>query len=231
MSILIQPPQPAPGFSWANQIGPIISGLISLAVIVFSYYTTKSTLKVSRENTEAANKASFKNTISTLNSKRIEEQKEEIYKKLNNFYSPFDQLRKKSSLLYEIFSNKFYERYPEKYEKNNPDKKFRTLVYLLDGGTVEKNEKTLLDEIITIGEKCEKLIHDKAGLIDNEELRLKWFPKASTHYLILRLAYQGKLEGDTENLKIHVFPSEIDPLVEARIQSLHDQLKLLDSAT
>ena len=87
------------------------------------------------------------------------------------------------------------------------------------------NDKALLAEIIKIGEQCEKLIHDKAGLIDDETLRSEWFPKATKHFLILRLAYMGKLKGQTDLFEDSMFPFEIDGLIQNRINNLRIELK------
>jgi hypothetical protein len=206
--------------NWLNLVASIGSILVSLALIYFSFRNTRKTVEVTIKNTEMSVSASKDNTLMTLNSKRIEEKKNEIYKKLNEFYGPFFQLRAKSQLLYNEFS--------EKFKSTSTDGQFRTLTYLLDGGEVLGNEKVLLDEIIRIGEKCEKLIHEKAGLIDDDELRKIWFPKASTHYLILRLAYNKSLTGDSTKFQKHTFPNEIDGLVASRIEILQSELKELE---
>lgn len=206
--------------NWTNFWVSIGSIVVSIIVILVSYFNTRATLRSSNKNIERTLAANRENTEMTLRSKRIEEKKNEIYKKLNEFYGPFYQLRSKSQLLY----NKFVQKY--KSEQTTTEH-FRTLTYLLEGGVVEGNEKILLDEIIKIGEKCEALIHDKAGLIDDEDLRIKWLPMASTHYLILRLAYKGQLHGEAEKFKLHTFPMEIDALIEKRIKELQKELEEL----
>jgi hypothetical protein len=204
-----------------NLYASIGSILVSLGLIYFSYKNTQKTIDTTLINTQKSIEANNENTIKTLNSKKTEERKNEIYKKLNEFYGPFYQLRSKSKLLYIEFS--------EKFKKDEPNKNFRTLTFLLDNGVIAipENEKILLNEIINIGEKCENLIHDKAGLIDDEELRTVWFPKASTHYLLIRLAYQGSLSGDSLKYSKYTFPTEIDTLIERRIKALQLELETL----
>ena len=90
-------------------------------------------------------------TNKNLNSKKEEEERKEIYKKLNEFYGPLLQLRLKSNALYEKFA--------ASYKSQNQN--FKTLVYLLDGNKFTGNDDALLKEIISIGEQCEKLIHEK----------------------------------------------------------------------
>lgn len=216
--LLLQAVTQAP-INWTNFWVSIASIAASVIVVLVSLWNNRVALRSSEKNVERTLASNRENTEMTLHSKRIEEKKDEIYKKLNEFYGPFYQLRAKSQLLY----HKFVERYKSQAAESNQP--FRTLTYLLDGGTVEGNEKMLLDEIIKIGEKCEALIHDKAGLIDDEDLRTKWLPMASTHYLILRLAYQNQLHGESEKFKVHTFPFEIDAVIQKRIKELQKELQ------
>ena len=154
----------------------------------------------------------------TMKSAKDEAKRKQIYKKLSEFYGPFLDLRKKSHLL--------YERFQKDYRNENPN--FSTLKYLLDGSTFTGNDKELLSEIIKIGEKCENLIHSKAGLIDDEELRTNVLPMVTTHYLILRLAFEGKLEGEKDRFNDLSFPKIVDELIEKRIISLQTELHELN---
>jgi len=152
-----------------------------------------------------------------LNAKKEEEKRIEIQTKLNEFYGPLYQLRKKSNLIY----NEFRKKYADVVD-------FSTLTYLLNGNTINGNEAELLKEIIKIGEKCEELIHSKAGLIDDFNLRTNVIPRATTHFLILRLAHSGNLRGDVDIFKSHVFPKELDGLLEKRRGELEEELNELN---
>ena len=154
----------------------------------------------------------------SLNAKKEEEERADIHKRLNEFYGPLLQLRKKSNLLYQKFS--------EDYRKSDPN--FSTLIYLLDGKTFEPNELVLLTEIIRIGKKCENLIHDKAGLIDDSNLRTEIIPRATTHFLVLRLAYQKALKGEIDKFRNLTFPKELDDLLEEKKKKLEYRLKELN---
>jgi hypothetical protein len=176
--------------------GPILIGILA---IWFSYWQVKRALKETRKQYE----------------------RDEIYKKLNEFYGPFLQLRKKSYLLY----NKL--RY--KYRQDDPN--FRTLTYLLSGKQFKDNDLILLKEIITIGQQCEDLIHTKAGLIDDSDLRVKILPRATSHYLILRLAFKGDLSGEETRFEENIFPKELDERVEKRFKELEEKLRELYSAS
>lgn len=183
-------------FDWGKfliSMGPVLVGI--LAIVFTNVQTNKN-----------------------LNSKKVEEKRQEIYKKLNDFYGPLLQLRKKSNRLYQKFS--------ESHKTTN--NQFRTLTYLLDGNTFRGNDETLLKEIIDIGEQCEKLIQEKSGLIDDSHLRTEVLPKATTHFLILRLAYNGALKGDSAKYKDLTFPSDLDNLLEKRKSELEAELRELN---
>lgn len=147
-------------------------------------------------------------------------ERSEIYKKLNEFYGPFMQLRHKSK----IFYTKFREEKPAD---------FSTLTALLQRTKFEGNDKVLLDQIISIGESCEKLIHEKSGIIDDDHLSNNILPKATTHYLILRESYNyvyndTGLTGDVESLKKFKFPDDLDEELEKVILKHKSRLKLID---
>lgn len=161
----------------------------------------------------------YRQFIKGIEAEKRKEKRQEIQRKLDEFYGPFLQLRMKSNLLYERFSKKYREK----------DSDFSTLSYLLDGYVFAGNDQTLLKEIISIGKSCEELIHNKAGLIDNSKLRLETIPRATTHYLILKLASEGALIGDTQEFRDLTFPRELDALLEKRKKELEDELTELSN--
>jgi hypothetical protein len=146
----------------------------------------------------------------TLNDKRREDQKRDIYKKLNEFYSPFEQLRKKSLRLYTLFVE-------------NKEGDFRTLTALLRGDEFSGNDKMILDEIISIDNQLENLIIAKSGLVDNENFR-DLLAQAATHFHIISQAYEGRLTGEPERFKEYVFPRELDEKVTEQINTLKAEL-------
>lgn len=153
--------------------------------------------------------------LKLIRQKNREDEKKEIYKKLNEFYGPLIQYRKKSQKLYDIL-------------KSNQAYPIPTLKALLDGHEFTGNDKVLLEEIVKIGKECEDLILNKAGLIDDELLRVDLLPKASAHYYILRMAFQGIIKGDIERLEDYVFPQEFDFYVESKIGELQKRLTFLN---
>lgn len=145
------------------------------------------------------------------------EKRQDIHKKLNEFYGPFLQLRKKSDIL--------YNRFQKKHRAKDPN--FSTLRSLMRGEVFEGNDNVLLSEIITIGGKCEELIQLKAGLIDDSDLRENILPKLTTHFLILRMAYTGKFEEESDRFDDLTFPKEVDDLIEKRFKELEKELREL----
>jgi hypothetical protein len=149
-----------------------------------------------------------------LISKKREDERNEIYKKINEFYSPFEQLRKKSFRLYGLF-------------KGTRGDDFRTLPALLKGEKFNDNEQELLEEIINIDQRLENLIIDKSGLVDQQNLR-DLLAKAATHFHIISQAYKGRLKGEPERFADYVFPRELDEKVSEQINLLKARLKELN---
>jgi hypothetical protein len=150
-----------------------------------------------------------------LTQKNHEDERKEIYKKLNSFYGPVRQLLGTS---YE-FSNLLRASRPEE---------FRTLVFLLEGNSFEGNDKVVLQQILEIGKHIERLVRDKSGLVEDKNLyELLW--KLSTHIRLIRLASQGKLKGQRERFEEHVFPREIGEKIEKEILRLNTRLTELNA--
>jgi hypothetical protein len=184
------------GTDWSTVFASVGSVFVAIAALVISYLQFNKTLKNSNSKDE----------------------RDEIYKKLNEFYGPLIQLRKKSYNIYQI--------YKVEYVKEDPE--FSTLTYLLKGNKFKGNGDVLIREIISIGRQCEKLIQSKAGLIDDHYLTSDLLPKAITHYRILYLAYHGFLKGEQEKYKQYTFPHELDAYLEKRKSELIGRLSKLN---
>lgn len=150
----------------------------------------------------------------SLNEKREEEKRAFMKSQLNEFYGPMIQLREKSNIIYKKFRGNFIEKNPE----------FSTLTWLLKGHQFEGNEEVLLQQIISIGGLCESLIHEKAGFITNPKLRDELIPRASTHFLLIRLAYEGDLKGQEELYKDMTFPKELDQALRTEKERIEAEL-------
>ena len=150
----------------------------------------------------------------SIDAKREDDKRKEIETKLNEFYGPFLQLRKRSELLYSIFVKKF----------KDADPTYRTLNHLLSGKKFEGNDKVLLEQIIEIGDESLKLINTKAGLIDDENLRDQLIPQFCNHLIILKLAYQGDFEGEIDRFHDYVYPQTLIDAIHQRFNQLQYEL-------
>lgn len=186
-------------------LGPIIIGILSI-VLSYSY-----------------NRKLFGYNEKALYQKSLEDEKKEIYKKLNDFYGPFLQLRRKSALLYDQFAKS------QKEKLLAEGRRFRTLPALLEGQTFKDNDAILLKEIIAINKQLEDLIVNKAGLIDDNELRNEIIPRFNAHVLLIRLAAEGQLKDSNNSFDHLTFPNELDGKVEAKIKSLSQSLQDLNN--
>lgn len=175
----------------------LISALVSLVAVLLSYLYNKR----------------------VITQKNSEDEKKEIYKKLNEFFGPFQAIRKKNKLIYEIFVSQ--------YKKNDPD--FRTLHYFLDGNELSGNEKLLFEEILKNNDVLEKILIEKAGLVDSAELRKHYFPQFLAHCCIIKLAYNKQLTGEKEKFMEHTFPKGIDDYVEKEFIKYKERLVELNS--
>ncbi len=152
----------------------------------------------------------------TLNLKRNEDRVDLINRMLSEFYGPFQQLRLKSCKLYERFTI-------------DKPKDFRTVRVLLSGHKFEGNDKILLEEILEIGEELQGLIKEKAGLVDDKKLRTEILPEYNKHTTLLKLMYEGKIQGEYDRFKDDVFPRELDAEIDRRINELQAELKEIKS--
>ena len=98
----------------------------------------------------------------------------------------------------------------------------------MNGHEFSGNEKILLEQIIKLGEESEKLIQEQSGLIDNTDLRQEILPRATTHFLLIRLAYDGKLRGESEYYRDLTYPRELIDRLEERKQQLENDLDKLN---
>ena len=139
-------------------------------------------------------------------------ERNEIYKKLNNFYGPLLVLRKSSKELHDTFKN---------------NEHYRTVDALIEGRIYTGNDKILLEEIINIGTQCKKIVIENAGLIDDKKLRDEYIPKLLNHVTIIEKAYKKELKDDVERFHDYVFPIEIDSILNKKVTEMQERLKEL----
>ncbi len=139
-------------------------------------------------------------------------ERNEIYKKLNDFYGPLLVLRKSSIELHNTFKN---------------GEHYRTVDALVEGRSYEGNDKVLIEEIIKIGKQCKQIVIDYAGLIDDELLRREYIPKLLNHVTIIEKAYNRELKGEVDRFHDYVFPIEIDSILDNKVTEMQERLKVL----
>lgn len=174
--------------SWVEYLqilGPILIGLLGVGIALYT-------------------------TLVTQKNKRKDDERAEIIKKLNEFYSPFEQLRGKSSRLYRLFQSK-------------KGKGISILVALLNEEGFSKNDTQLLKEIIAIDLQLEKLIIEKSGLVDKPEIR-ELLSDAITHFHLINAAFNGDIKGEADRFKSFVFPKGLDDKISKEINDLKTRL-------
>jgi hypothetical protein len=132
-------------------------------------------------------------------------------------------LLRNSEELYNIFRTSMLS-------KANSKGNFKTLTYMLEGGSFEKTEASLLNRIIDIGGKIEVIIENNAGLIDDEKLSMEMVI-LSTHVRIMRMANEGKFDNGKEIAQLftnRTFPNEILEKVDLTFNELKDRLNVLN---
>ena len=135
-----------------------------------------------------------------------------IIRRLNDLYGPLQLLRRISDELHQIFKN---------------GENFKTLSVLIEGRRFEGNDKVVLQEIIKIGDSCVDIIKNNSGLIDDATLRDQYLPKLLTHYFLMKNAFDGNLNGEVCRFEEFTFPSEIDQLLDKRVNELNAEMKKL----
>ena len=149
-----------------------------------------------------------------LKRQQVEDERREIYQKLNAFYGPYQQRLAASSGLHEYLSA------PKEQSSRLLD------ILLSRKPQLDENDKELLAQIIKINEELDHLTLTHGGLVDDPELRLL-ISKASTYFRIISLAYSGRVAGK-EHFKGIIFPKELVSKLEEDIISLKKRLDELN---
>jgi SAM-dependent methyltransferase len=191
--------------------GPI---LIGGATIVASFVTSYLLLRTQRLQNRHQNEANVRQFSLT----KSKEERDDIVKKLNNFYGPFKGLRTQSKLLYGKFAPELQTRY-----RHDTGVRFRTLRYLLEGGTLTGQDDEIFNEILRVGRKQLKLIETQSGVVDKPELQ-GLLGKLCVHIKLLQLAYDRRLSGPASRFEDIVFPLAIDGAIESAILRLQDRV-------
>jgi hypothetical protein len=141
------------------------------------------------------------------------EERDELIKVLDEFYGPYQQLLETSKQL----SDKLRSGKPENW---------RTLVFLLEGNTLEGNDKFLFDEIMLVTDQLEELRVEHGRLVDDQILRVL-LAKANVHFRILKSAYGKNITHEIERFSDYVYPRELNGIIDAKILEIQNRIKTL----
>ncbi|MES2554985.1 MAG: hypothetical protein V4604_02490 [Bacteroidota bacterium] len=212
---------------------PVIASIITfIGTIVVAIISIHNNRKTSRDNLRLVERTD------------LIEKRNSLEKKLTEFYIPFRHYLEQSKTMFKIFL------------KDKPDG-FRTLTYLLDrekeyGEKKEKvilsdNDNALLKTIIDVGRKIEDLINEKGYLIGDDvefvdiykpgegyqhieyDNDLTLISLLVSHLITIRMAFQKEISGQVQKFEGFVFPNEINPKVNTKIQELENKVRLYDS--
>jgi len=84
-----------------------------------------------------------------------------------------------------------------------------------------------VEEILSIDAKLLELIQEKSGLVSSAVQPYLW--RAASHFRIMKLAFQGKLDNDPQRYAHCVYPQQLDEIIELEIKRIHGRIDLIQS--
>jgi hypothetical protein len=199
----------------------LISGMIAQrnnqASIEAAQKNNQTGIDAAQRNAEASIMAAQRNNEAGLWQKANETELKEIQAKLDGFYGPFLQLSGMNSLL----ARELRDRQPDK-------DKYRLLRSLFDKQWLESlsdGDKTIVREICNNAALLEAFIKDKAAMVDAKIL--PYLFRASAHFRMLHLAYNGELGTNPTNFLRYVYPEQLDKVLELEVERLQRRSDLL----
>lgn len=156
----------------------------------------------------------------TIVQKTNELEIERLDARMSEFVGPFIQLSEENRLL------------ALELKRAQGKADFRTLTALLTPGWkagLPKGDAKLLEAVVRNGAELRRLLMDKGSAMVSPSLT-PVFSRASTHFRLLELAYEGSLEEDPTRYAAYVYPRELDGIMEAERQRLEQRRELLRSS-
>lgn len=193
---------------------PIVVGCIAAVVAIIT--TLIMAIVQIRQNAK----------INRHNAKQLELQltkleRDRIQGQLESFYSPMIGLRTESRILYDYFA------LTEKRKAEQQGAYFKTLVFLVEGGTLDSHDRALLDEIVSVGKAQLELIERYSASLDSRSLT-ELLGRLACHIRMLQLAATGNMRGLGNVVGSIVYPSEVDGALESSVRKLKDKLSGID---
>ena len=151
--------------------------------------------------------------------KANEAELESLRSKLDGFYGPYLQLSNTNRLIATDLKN-----------RHAPGPQMRILLILLDPKWEEqfsRGEVALVKEILSIDDTLLKLIQEQSGLVSDEVQPYLW--RAASHFRIMKLASENKLDNDPDRYAHYVYPRELDEIIQLEIDRIHGRINLIQT--
>ena len=194
------------GFPYAAVIPSAVTGLVSFAALLFTYFGTMRTINASVANSSAA-----------LWQKSNEIELSDLQAQIGEFYEVFIQISETSKL----FSRELKSRQP------NPSQ-FALLRALFDPqwrNGLSPEDKVVVQEICENGRQLETLTLNRKVPIN--PLLQPYFARAAAHFRILRLAFAGNLGDDLTKFGRYVYPYQLNNVVDLEMRRLRERQEKL----
>ena len=203
-----------PGTGWtAKEVIPAVAGGLGFVAAIVSIVVA---LKIN-SRAMAQRDSEFQKAITQRSN---ESELTLLQERLDKFYGPYLQLSETNALLAREFISR----------QRDPD--FRTLPALLDSErrkqlSGDKNDWTIVSEIMQIDGELDRMIRENAGLVDSK--LQEYLARVSAHYRIIRLAYEDKLSGDPHGSfsRYYVYTWQLDKVLKLEIERLQNRCTLL----
>jgi hypothetical protein len=210
--IAVQSTGPATGWT-AKEVIPAVAGALGFVAAIVSIVVA---LKINNRTISQRENEIQKAIIQRSNESELTL----LQERLDKFFGPYQQLSETKALLAREFISR------------QRDPAFRTLSALLDPEqrkqlAGDKNDWTILSEIMQIDGELDRMIRENAGLVDRK--LLEYLARVSAHYRIIRLAYDDKVSGDPHGSfsKYYVYTWQLDKVLKLEIERLQNRCALL----
>ena len=191
-----------PGFPYAAVIPSLVTGIVSFAALLFTYFGTRSTISASVSNNSAA-----------VWQRSNESEFNAIQAQIGEFYEIFIQISETSRL----FSRELKSR------QSNPGQ-FALLRALFDPqwrNGLSPDDKVIVQEICENGRQLETLTLNRKVPIDPQ--LQPYFARAAAHFRILRLAVAGTLGDDVTKFGRYVYPYQLNNVIDLEMRRLRER--------
>jgi hypothetical protein len=188
---------------WTGKdLAALITGLGGLLGVGVATFAIRSNGRTSRQTTiQKANEAEL----------------ESLQSKLDNFYGPYLQLSSTNRLIATDLKS-----------HHTTTGQMRILLLLVDPDWKQNftpGDIAFVEEILSIDAKLLDLIQEKSGLVSSAVQPYLW--RAASHFRIMKLASEGKLDSDPARYAHYVYPRQLDKIIEMEINRIHGRIDLL----